>query len=430
MSKTFFKKIIILIFIFVVLTNQKNIFAQNQISDYLNSDLLMQKKAELEQKIKEKNEELENINKELQNTQNNLEKVRQQKNTLQNEIKKLNQTIKQLELNIASDTATIEKLKLEIDSLNYDIENINNSINKKRVAIIKTLQEIQKSENKNILTIILANGSLADTFSEIQNLSNLKNQLRIDIENLSKLEDELTNKLELTRNKKEDIEIRKVNLNIRQAIVKDQQQEKSIILSQTKNQESLYQKQLAELQKQQEEIIEEIERIDAELRKDIKVVDLPPPQKGLLLTPIGGEARITQEYGPTKFASINYRGKWHNGVDYGAPIGTPVFAAENGTVIAVGNQDKYCYKAAYGKFIVIRHYNNLVTLYAHLSLQKVKVGDKVNRGQIIGYSGNSGWSTGPHLHFTVFAGRTFIMRQSRYCGLMPSGGDLNPFIYL
>lgn len=437
MSKTFLKKIIILIFIFVVLTNQKNVFAQNQISDYLNSDLLMQKKAELEQKIKEKNEELKNINKELQNTQNNLEKIRQQKNTLQNEIQKLNQTIKQLELNIASDTATIEKLKLEIDSLNYDIENINNSINKKRVAIIKTLQEIQKLENKNILTIILANGSLADTFFEIQNLSNLKNQLRIDIENLFKLEDELTNKLELTRNKKEDIEIRKVNLTIRQAIVKDQQQEKNIILSQTKNQEGLYQKQLSELQKQQEALEEQIYEIEEELRKTFNVGVLPTKRKGLLAWPIvlkedGGVGLISQKYGQTPYSYRLYRGKPHNGLDISAPIGTPVYAADDGIVMHIDNNDRNSWtKYQYGKYVLIKHQNGLATLYAHLSSWIVKKGQEVKRGQLIGYSGNTGYSTGPHLHFGVYWASTILLKSiSPANGLVPVGVTIDPENYL
>jgi murein DD-endopeptidase MepM/ murein hydrolase activator NlpD len=61
---------------------------------------------------------------------------------------------------------------------------------------------------------------------------------------------------------------------------------------------------------------------------------------------------------------------------------------------------KGCY--SYGKWILIDHDNGLSTLYAHLSVMSVSAGDKVNAGQIIGYAGATGYSTGPHLHFTVF----------------------------
>ncbi|MCX7589481.1 MAG: peptidoglycan DD-metalloendopeptidase family protein [Patescibacteria group bacterium] len=431
-----FKKIIILILsIFYILNFNINILAQEQ----NNQNDLIQKKIELEQKIKEKNEELKKINEQLQNTQSNLETVQKQKTTLQNEIKKLTTTVQQLELNIAADTATIEKLKLEIDSLNYDIENINLSINKKKEVIIKSIQEIQKSENKNILNIILANNSLADSFLEIQNLFNLKNQLRIDIKNLSNLQNELNNKLELAQNKKEDVEIRKNNLTIKKEIIKDQQQEKNIILTQTKNQEILYQKQLKELEQLRDSISEEIGRIEEELRKSLNIEILPSPRKGLLLWPVPRSNKISQYYGNTDFAKRNYKNKWHNGIDIAGPIGIEVVAAEDGIVINTGDQDKYCRKAAYGKFIVIKHENGLTTLYGHLSKTNVYINQKVKRGEIIGYLGNSGWATGPHLHFTIFANHTLPKKQnglpegaimSRYCGPMPTGGDLDPMLYL
>jgi len=65
-----------------------------------------------------------------------------------------------------------------------------------------------------------------------------------------------------------------------------------------------------------------------------------------------------------------------------------------------------------------------------LSLQKVKAGDTIERGGLLGYSGNTGYATGPHLHFSVFSSQTFKMGPSRICGLLPYGGDLNPLDYL
>ena len=94
------------------------------------------------------------------------------------------------------------------------------------------------------------------------------------------------------------------------------------------------------------------------------------------------------------------------------------------------NQDSYCYKGAYGKVVVINHTNNLTTLYGHLSRYIVAKGDIVQKGQVIGYSGKTGYATGPHLHFTVFAQPTFYVGPSRTCGPMPFGGDLNPQRYL
>lgn len=88
-------------------------------------------------------------------------------------------------------------------------------------------------------------------------------------------------------------------------------------------------------------------------------------------------------------------GRMHTGIDWSMPIGSPVKSADGGTVVSAGRD------GAYGNCIVISHGNGFKTLYAHNSRILVKVGDKVYKGQLIAKSGNSGRSTGPHLHFEV-----------------------------
>lgn len=92
----------------------------------------------------------------------------------------------------------------------------------------------------------------------------------------------------------------------------------------------------------------------------------------------------------------------HNGVDLGSPVGTPIVAAAPGTVIIsrVGG-----WNGGYGTYIVIQHDNGTQTLYSHNSSNIVSVGDKVNRGQIIGYVGLTGKTTGAHVHFEIRGAR-------------------------
>ncbi len=89
-------------------------------------------------------------------------------------------------------------------------------------------------------------------------------------------------------------------------------------------------------------------------------------------------------------------GRMHYGLDYAAPIGTPIHAADGGTVAKVG------WSGAYGNIVKIDHGGGFVTLYAHCSRMYVSPGDKVFKGQIIGAVGNTGRSTGPHCHFEIF----------------------------
>ena len=92
----------------------------------------------------------------------------------------------------------------------------------------------------------------------------------------------------------------------------------------------------------------------------------------------------------------------HNGVDLGAPTGTSVMAAAEGTVLLARSGG---YNGGYGSYIVIKHKNGTQTLYAHLSRVSVSSGQSVNQGQMIGAVGNTGRSTGPHLHFEVRGAR-------------------------
>jgi murein DD-endopeptidase MepM/ murein hydrolase activator NlpD len=88
-------------------------------------------------------------------------------------------------------------------------------------------------------------------------------------------------------------------------------------------------------------------------------------------------------------------GRMHEGIDIGAPIGTPIYAAAGGTVIYAG------WESGYGNLTVIDHGNGLATAYGHQSQIAVSNGQTVSRGQVIGYVGSTGHSTGPHLHFEV-----------------------------
>lgn len=109
-------------------------------------------------------------------------------------------------------------------------------------------------------------------------------------------------------------------------------------------------------------------------------------------------------YEPTLTSNFGERfGNHHDGVDLRADVGTPVFSVAAGNVIYAGNQI-----AGYGKMIVIRHNHQMSTVYAHNSKLLVKKGDTVRKGQRISLSGNTGRSTGPHVHFEIREGVTAI----------------------
>ncbi len=118
-------------------------------------------------------------------------------------------------------------------------------------------------------------------------------------------------------------------------------------------------------------------------------------KKSILKTPLDG-ARLSSNFGMRKHPISGYN-KMHKGVDFAAPIGTPIYAGGNGIVEFIGNN------GGYGKYIRIRHNNEYKTAYAHLSRYEkgISKGVRVNQGETIGYVGSTGNSTGPHLHYEI-----------------------------
>ena len=116
-------------------------------------------------------------------------------------------------------------------------------------------------------------------------------------------------------------------------------------------------------------------------------------KKTLMKTPIDG-ARMSSGFGMRRHPVLGYS-KMHKGTDFAAPTGTPIYAAGDGVVAKAGRF------SSYGNYVRIRHRSDLDTAYGHMSKIAVKAGARVKQGQIIGYVGTTGRSTGPHLHYEV-----------------------------
>lgn len=107
--------------------------------------------------------------------------------------------------------------------------------------------------------------------------------------------------------------------------------------------------------------------------------------------------RISSDFSPRRLDPVTHRWAAHEGVDFAAPVGTPVHATAQGTVTFAG------WQRGYGRVIKIKNFGDFSTTFAHLSrfAKTLRVGSQVNRGQVIGYVGKTGWATGPHLHYEV-----------------------------
>lgn len=143
-----------------------------------------------------------------------------------------------------------------------------------------------------------------------------------------------------------------------------------------------------------------------------------------------GDKYITQGYGRTPWSYMYING-WHNGIDIAADYGAPIYSPTAATVLATGDQDDYCPRIAFGRFIVLEdNTNHLMLLFAHLNDIDVQPGETISKDQVIGTIGATGDETGPHLHFSIFEAAGFSMAPAHGCGPYPQGHDVDPLNYL
>jgi len=152
--------------------------------------------------------------------------------------------------------------------------------------------------------------------------------------------------------------------------------------------------------------------------EDYYTPDGAPLRKAFLRSPMEF-SRVTSGFSNARFHPIMQDWRAHKGVDYAAPTGTPVRATGNAKVTFAGKQN------GYGNVIELRHQGAFSTLYAHLSrlAPQVRAGARVAQGEVIGYVGQTGWATGPHLHYEFRVGGE---QRNPLTVALPSGEALSP----
>ncbi len=408
---------------------------------------------DLRKSIEERARLIERLNEEAKQFRQALQAEQEAGKTLKDEIGRVNRDIERIRRDVAITEQKTERVRNEIDLLGLEIKGRELNIQTLRADLGAALQAVSERGRESLIESFLKHATLAAFFRETESLASLQQKVLDTIKALNDLRALLGTQKAQAEEKHEELEDLQRSLGDRKKIREAVRQDKNALLVQTKNQEKKYQELLAERERQREALEAEVRQIEEEIRITIDPSTLPVRRPGVLGFPLpdatiescwknnGADNKncITQFFGNTDFARRGaYDGKGHNGVDLRADVGTPVLAAEAGTVESTGDTDQGCRGASYGKWILIRHPNNLSTLYAHLSAVSVSPGQEVERGSRIGFSGRSGYATGPHLHFTVFATQAVEIRsiRSKVCGRMMTlpiaalNGYLNPLDYL
>ncbi|MCU0678529.1 MAG: peptidoglycan DD-metalloendopeptidase family protein [Candidatus Pacebacteria bacterium] len=398
----------------------------------------------LKQEINERSQRLLDIEKEIAQFEADLKKVGAEKNTLQKAINQLELERKKVQADIRFTEQKIQATDLELSKLILEIQATEEDIESQKNAISEIIRRRYKTEKQTMVEVMLQHKHLSEFWSSLDTMMQVQSSMAEKVEELDSMKLALSEKRGETEDRRGLLVDLKDQYGDQSSVLANNQAERAELLSATRNKESEYQKLIKDKQSAREQILKEMRDYEAKLQFILDPTTIPAAGTAVFAWPLKNVI-ITQYFGGTEFARRNasvYGGRaYHPGVDFGAPRGTPIYAPLAGTVRATGNTDAVPGCWSWGKWTLIDHANGLSTLYAHQDTISVVPGQRVATGEIIGYVGNTGFSTGPHLHFTVYAKDGVNVRRfneiktSTSCGaattpVAATEAYLDPMLYL
>lgn len=373
-------------------------FARTQLSRAQSVD-------DLQNSIVQSTSQIDDLKSQIAQLQTQLTATTKQKQTLQSAVTALDLNVQKITKTIDLTNAQISQTDDEIASLSDGIATTTDEIGGIKTEVGDSLNQLQTLDNEPLVMVLLGGGTLSSVFDQAETLGAVRDDLETKVQTLGNLKDTLQTNKSTAEDKRQQLAALQTSLGQQKQSLAIAEQTQSTLLAETKDQESNYQALLTQKKSQESKFENDLLNFESQLKLKVSPSSLPASGSAPLQWPLDS-ITITQYFGNTPFATANpqiYNGQGHDGIDLAASPGTPVHAARDGVVLGVGNTDLTCPNASFGKWIFIQHDDGLETMYAHLATQIVAKGDHVTAGQVIGYSDTTGYATGPHLHFGVYA---------------------------
>lgn len=419
-------------------------------------------KSAIQSQIDAHNQQIANLEKEISQYQSQLNTLGSQHQTLQTAIKSIDVTRQQTSTQIKVTQNKMDASNLKLQQLSGQISQKEYEIQLDKKSLSQSLRDMNIADGNTMIEQVMSAQNLADAWSAADSVMTVGDALRANAAELAGVTQQLSEQHSQESSQRDQLAQLDTQLSTQKKALDVTKAEKDKLLSQTKSQESSYQSLIAQKKAQQKVFESELNSLESQLQS-VGQASIPTVGKGILAWPfsptfaqsclgkagaLGNNFCVTQYFGNTAFAASGaYNGSGHNGIDIGMPIGTPVQASLAGTVLGTGNTDlshsasgAQCY--SFGKWVAVKHANGLATVYAHLSQISVSAGQAVATGQLLGYSGMTGYATGPHLHFGVYASAGIqILTLNQFKGAVtpcanasmpvaPLNAYLNPISYL
>jgi murein DD-endopeptidase MepM/ murein hydrolase activator NlpD len=376
---------------------------------------------ELNEQIDSYADKIKAIEKEIEQQRLLIQSTSAKAGDIQTKINSLNATKNKLQKDITRTQDVIKKSELTIQKIDIEMTDKERKIASTQKGLAESLRDLNQHTDISIIEMAMDAGTISDFLTQIVEVRKFKETLIDKKYELLNLNRELSQKKSEEVKTKEELEKEKQILAGQQQTVVLTQNEHKGLLSETKSEQAKYEQLLREKEAQKQQFNALVQDIESKIKKLIDPESFPSAQNSILVWPLDNII-VTQQFGGSDFAKQNpgiYGRPYHPGTDFGTPIGSKVKSVSSGKIRASGNTDAYPGCVAWGKWILIDHDNGLSSLYAHLSSILVSNGQSVTSGEVVALSGNTGYSTGPHLHLTLYA--TQGVEVGKYGTYKPGG---------
>jgi murein DD-endopeptidase MepM/ murein hydrolase activator NlpD len=344
--------------------------------------------------------QLTDLQKQQRQTKQTINSYKKEINVKTKQIKTVTQQMAALDQDIQATEADIQHLQSQLSTVQGKVavasENLKQTkvqLNDRTEIFSKRLVAIYEGGQVDYLDVLTASTSFTDFLVRFELLSNIAKQDMSLLDTIEKEKAKVEDYKSQLEDHQQEIEGIKVDTEDKQASLEVSKEEKAKLQDQLSAEKEQIEQALAEEQQSSNDIAKKIREIQAKLNKN----KTKPAQKytgGQFNWPMPSSSRITSPFGYRVHPVLHVK-KLHTGIDISCSSGSTVQAAAKGTVVFAG------WFGAYGNTVLIEHGSSITTLYGHLSSISVKEGESVSKGDNIAKSGNTGLSTGPHLHFEV-----------------------------
>lgn len=371
---------------------------------------------ELQKQIDDRARIIAELEKEIKTYTELSNKTTKEAQTLAKYIKDLEGQVKVISLDIKKSQTAIDKQNLEIKKIGNAITGNERKLEVMHAGLKESILAQYEADNMSVIENFLSNKSILASVQDIDHLRIIQANIKDTVGQVEETKEILQEDQVEELKKRKELEAEKEKLRIKQQSLDLNKEAQKKELEITKKQESNYKKIIEDRKKKKAAFEKELFDYEAKLKFVLDPSSIPKAGSKALSWPLD-DVYITQKFGVTNASKRLYVSGSHNGVDFRASIGTPLKSAGNGTVAGTGNTDAVCPGVSFGKWILIKYDNGLATTYGHMSKIDVSAGQRVTDGQLVGYTGNTGYSTGPHLHVSTYAADAVnvITRPSASC---------------